>query len=158
MMKKILLSTICCMIMFIGTVMASVPASELAIGGIGIGASGSYVRSVYGNPDDVKSYSWGEIWKYGSFELVFEKDTVLSLKSVGNNGLSTPAGLAVGMKIGTAYDLYGKADYQGKEQTEIVRHPKGCDYHYIYRSSNNMIMILYTNNDVIKAMAITEGH
>jgi len=158
MMKKILLLTICCMIVFIGTVMASVPASELAIGGIGIGASGSYVRSVYGNPDDVKSYSWGEIWKYGSFELVFEKDTVLSLKSVGNNGLSTPAGLAVGMKIGTAYDLYGKADYQGKEQTELVRHPKGCDYHYIFRSSNQMLMILYTKNDVINAMEIKQGY
>ena len=157
-MKKILLSVLSCVIMFAGTAIASVPASELAIGGIGIGASGSYVRSVYGNPDDVKSYSWGEIWKYGSFELVIEKGTVLSLKSMGNNGLGTPAGLAVGMKIGNAYELYGEADSQGSSQTELVRHPKGCDYHYMYRSSDNMLMILYTNNNVINAMEIKQGY
>ena len=156
--KKILFVTMCCIIMLAGTAMASVPTSELSIGGIGIGSSGNYVRSVYGNPDNIKLYDWGESWTYGSFELVLEKNAVLSLRSTGNNGLATPAGLAVGMKYSDAYNLYGKADSQGNAQTEIVRHPKGCDYHYIYFSSNDMLMILYTKNNVIKTIYIVKGH
>ena len=155
---KILFATICCFIMSVCTATASVPASALSIGGIGIGSSGDYVKSVYGNPDNISASPWCEVWKYGSFELTVDKNTVLYLKSKGTNGLATPAGLAVGMKIDTAFDLYGKADYQGTTQTEIVRLPKGCDYHYLYTSSNNMLMILYTKNNVIKEIVITEGH
>lgn len=158
MVKRIMLATICCLIMLAGTALASVPASELSIGGIGVGASGSYVRSVYGNPDNIRSYSWGEIWKYGSFEIVLENNTVLSLKSTSNNGLGTPAGLAVGMKVSTAYDLYGKPDSQGNSQTELVRHPKGCDYHYTYTSANSILLILYTKDNVIKAIEIKQGY
>jgi len=158
MIRKILLSTLFSLIMLVSTALASVPESELSIGGIGIGNSGGYVRSVYGNPDEVKNYNWGAIWRYGSFKVILEKNKVISLESRGNNGLSTPAGVSVGMKMSNAYDLYGKADYQGSSQTELIRHPAGCDYHYTYNSSNSMLLILYTKNDVIRAIEIKQGY
>ena len=121
MMKKILLSTICCMIMFIGTVMvcsAQIAPERVALGGIQVGATMGYVKSIYGEP------SWSE----SSFDRMFgqtltthhygetlsivytENGRVNDIRSTGNNGFATPDGVRVGMNVGALQKVYGQSD------------------------------------------------
>lgn len=85
-----------------------IPESDVAIGGITLGAHASYVRSIYGEPDNISSVKNGKgsqlivLFRYGdSFYVYVEQHSgqVVKVESTGNNGLTTPAGFAVGMKI-----------------------------------------------------------
>ena len=89
-----------------------IPRADVAIGGIALGADESYVRKVYGNPNDrrragpikTKTFIYGT-----TFIIVFnaENNKVWEVKSTGNNGLKTPSGFAVGMKLADVYNRYG---------------------------------------------------
>ena len=95
-----------------------IPIEEIAIGGIDTLAPEAYVRSVYGEPDEITyENSRGaypnsrKIFRYGdSFFIMFDaKDgRAWSIKSTGNNGLATPAGFAVGSDISDVIRRYGK--------------------------------------------------
>ena len=84
-----------------------IPIREIAIGGIDTLASEEYVRSVYGEPDEITYEPWQraqphnqKTFRYGdSFFIVFDADDgrAWRITTTGNNGLATPAGFANGV-------------------------------------------------------------
>ena len=100
-----------------------IPVADIAIGGINLGTTESYVRSIYGEPDEI-SYDSNRLragsinrktFRYGStFFVVFNIDhhpkesTVWEVKSTGNNGLKTPVGFTVGMNLSDVRKYYGQ--------------------------------------------------
>lgn len=124
-MKNNLVAAVAVLIMFSVAICSAapgrydeIPKADIAIGGITLGAEESYVRKVYGNPDKIthtddrrrpgpiktKTFTYGK-----TFIIVFNEETnkVWELKSIGNNGLKTPAGFTVGMKLSDVYNRYG---------------------------------------------------
>ena len=100
-----------------------IPESDIAIGGITLGAQASYVRSIYGEPDNISEVKTGRgspltvCFRYGdSFYVYLEQHSgqVVKVESTGNNGLETPAGFAVGMKISDVARYYGNAGRSGE--------------------------------------------
>lgn len=102
---------------------ANISRADIAIGGINLGTTESYVRSIYGEPDEI-SYDSNRLragpinrktFRYGStFFVVFNIDhhpkesTVWEVKSTGNNGLKTPVGFTVGMNFSDVRKYYGQ--------------------------------------------------
>ena len=94
-----------------------IPKADVAIGGITLGADESYVKRIYGEPNEVsyketRVFGRTKIFQYGnSFFVTFSINKkewhVLEVKSTGNNGLKTPAGFTVGMKLSDVYNRYG---------------------------------------------------
>lgn len=120
--KKMWFVVIGCIIFMMSTCFAArpkeIPVKDIAIGGITINASEDYVRSVYGEPDEItyQNYRGPEpehtkTFRYGnSFFITFDADrnTVHTIKTTGNNGLVTPAGFTVGSKISDVKKYYGE--------------------------------------------------
>lgn len=105
-MKRLILSIFSLLIVSISTVFAAIPDSEFAIGGVTIGSSADYVQSIYGEPthisDKVPNAEGGYSYSYAygsSFYIFFDANTnvVTGIFSTAINGLTTPAGLTVGM-------------------------------------------------------------
>ena len=97
---------------------------RVAIGDIQPNSTTDYVRSVYGEPDEItnrrgtKFYSEGEpdeVWTYGkTFSISFANGKVYSVISEGNNGLTTPDDIKVGdseTKVISVYGQRGKLGY-----------------------------------------------
>lgn len=94
-----------------------IPKADIAIGGITLGAAESYVKRIYGEPNEVSYKETGvfgrtKVFQYGnSFFVTFSNNKkewhVLEVKSTGNNGLKTPGGFTVGMKLADVYNHYG---------------------------------------------------
>ena len=89
---------------------ANISRADIAIGGINLGTTESYVRSIYGEPDEISYDSdrrrAGPInrktFRYGStFFVVFNIDH-------HNNGLKTPVGFTVGMNLSDVRKYYGQ--------------------------------------------------
>ena len=86
-------------LMSVSVCFASIPESEIGIGGITFHASADYVKSIYGEPDNVTTTYNHVLWSgkidnyyYGdSFHIVLRNDQVIWLGSTANNGLATPA-------------------------------------------------------------------
>ncbi len=101
--------------------LASVPDSELSLGGVYFGASMQYVESMYGAPDKKSTTHehplWrGEVttWKYGDSVIVtFSDKKVINVHISATNGFSTPAGVVVGMDYTIPEKLYGAPDKYG---------------------------------------------
>ena len=123
-MKNKLVATVAVLIMFAVAVCSAtpgrydeIPKADIAIGGIALGADESYVKRIYGEPNEVSYKETGvfgrtKIFQYGnSFFVTFSNNKkewhVLEVKSTGNNGLKTPSGFAVGMKLSDVYNRYG---------------------------------------------------
>ena len=90
-----------------------IPKSEAALGGIQIGATADYVRSIYGEPTTARSLDghwcgYTSEWVYGeTFKIDFENGTVTHVEVSANNGITTPAGFAVGQNISAPLAYYG---------------------------------------------------
>ena len=97
---------------------ASIPDSEVALGGIGYKATIPYVESVYGFPDRIISNEssplftgYLDTYYYGdTFSILFQNSSVLRLQTTANNGIHTPSGIAVGSDNSLIEDAYGTAD------------------------------------------------
>ena len=101
------------------TCFATIPTSELAIGGIVPGNSPSYVQSVFGAPTKFKHGTdyYGRtvereiFFTYGkSFKIRFYDDFAISIVSKANNGLSTPSGIHVGSSVTEVKRTFGTPD------------------------------------------------
>lgn len=96
-----------------------VPDSEASLGGITLGSSMSYVRSVYGAPTDripTKDFTHQDAFSniYGNSFYVIEypeDNSVEELYVTANNGLATPMGIAVGVPKSTVDKLYGEGRF-----------------------------------------------
>lgn len=89
--------------------------AEVAIGGVQIGSSMDYVRSIYGEPTHVKNKSsvgpFGASveWTYGdSFKITFGDGQAYDVETSANNGIKTPAGFTVGQNIDLVLNYFGK--------------------------------------------------
>ena len=119
-------------LMSVSVCFAAIPTSEIAIGGITVGSSADYVKSIYGEPDRITTTYNHALWRgkideyyYGdSFHIILSDDKVIWLGTTANNGLATPAGIRVGMKVSTLIDVYGN----GKAHRD--RYGNICDYYY----------------------------
>ena len=92
---------------------AEISPSEVALGGIKLGSSPEYVKSVYGEPT---SYDYGAgnsiIYNYnGTFKIMFSSGKYMYwMETTANNGITTPSGIAVGMNA-SVLNKYGEAYY-----------------------------------------------
>ena len=89
---------------------ASVPDSEISLGGIYFGASMQYVKSIYGTPDK----------------------KVITVYVSENNGFATPAGVIVGMDYTVPQKLYGAPDNHGSSYLFSARESnpyEGLSFH-----------------------------
>lgn len=89
---------------------ASVPDSEISLGGIYFGASMQYVKSIYGTPDK----------------------KVITVYVSENNGFATPAGVIVGMDYTVPQKLYGAPDNHGSSYLFYARESnpyEGLSFH-----------------------------
>ena len=91
-----------------------IPKSEVALGGIQLGATTEHVKSVYGEPtriridkrpvygDAVRTHENVIVWEYGStltFKFEPRNEKVYYIETTGNNGIKTPSGFSVGDKL-----------------------------------------------------------
>ena len=89
---------------------ASVPDSEISLGGIYFGASMQYVKSIYGTPDK----------------------KVITVYVSENNGFATPAGVIVGMDYTVPQKSYGAPDNHGSSYLFYARESnpyEGLSFH-----------------------------
>ena len=87
-----------------------------------------------------------ETWHYGdSFQISMKAGEATSVISSGNNGLTTPEGVGVGMKKQSMTSKYGKP--QSKE-----KYGKRAIYMYELRSGTKMYFIV--NNGIITEMRL----
>lgn len=125
----------------------SISRADIAIGGISLGATENYVRSIYGEPDEISydnnSRRAGPInrktFRYGtSFFVVFDTDNnsnaVWEVKSTGNNGLKTPVGFTVGMNLSDVRKYYGQG--------------RGDENHLAYNANWHNIMFTAKNGKI----------
>ena len=81
------------------------PSSEFSLGGIPLGASKSYVLSVYGEPQS-RGHD-GDCFTYGdSFTIVFNNDKAKFITVSAKNGITTPSGFRVGISISNVKKKY----------------------------------------------------
>ena len=127
---------------------ASISRADIAIGGITIGATESYVREIYGEPDEI-SYESNErragpinrkTFRYGnSFFVVFNTDNnsnkVWEVKSTGNNSLKTPVGFTVGMNLSEVREYYG----QGRGDDNHLAYTADWWYNIMFTGKNGKI-------------------
>ena len=140
---------------------ASVPDSELYLGGIGVDSTNQEVQTLYGDPwvletqgknhalwkGEVKTYEYG---KEKTYKVTFNNDKVIQVYSKANNGLETPAGLHVGMDKEDVLDFYGKPDvineYNGKDK-----------WFYASETNEHKGMVIVIDNKTEKVKEITVG-
>ncbi|OUO40974.1 hypothetical protein B5F82_02735 [Megamonas hypermegale] len=167
-MSKILKSTIITVLfLFIcmATSFASIPRSDMVIGGITMGSSLDYVEQVYGLPN--KSYYGEGDWITGE-SLIYEYVNGNNLFKVvagtkGNfnrivysitcreKGLSTPSGLSVGMNFSEVKKLYGKGSAIKKDMA--VSPIDKCSY-YEYNSGSNIMQFAVDSDGIIRQIVI----
>ena len=134
---------IICMILNISICSAKTFGSEhAAIGGIATGANVDYIKSVYGEPNKIKSNgNNSSTWYYGdTFMITIINDVAVSIITSGNNGLLTPDGIGVGMKKSSITSKYGKAQSIEKYGNRAI---------YIYEVDGGSQMYFIIKNGMI---------
>lgn len=129
-----------------------IPIEQLKIGGVGIGDSLDYVKSIYGEPSivgkKVKNYLYEGITydvSYGDsflLKVLIESDgteNIVNINSTANNGLAMPCGIKVGSPIGDMYKKFG--------MPWRTNFKKDGTYSYAYRTDYTTKILFTTNKD-----------
>lgn len=128
---------------------------QARIGGIGIGDSVDYVKSIYGEPtfigDRGKNYLYDGLYsynmKYGdSFTLSVVENSngtveIIDIDSNANNGLAMPCGIKVGSQVGDMYKNFGMPWRTISD--------KNSNHSYIYRTQYSPKVVFRTNQQHI---------
>lgn len=117
-MKKITSLLVAVLTLLICSVcFADIPPSEVALGGINLGATPEYIKSIYGEPTSYDQEREGTIiYNYnGTFKIMFvfagkSYQYMYWMETTANNGITTPSGVAVGMNA-SVLDKYGEVYY-----------------------------------------------
>ena len=130
----------------------NIEADRAALGGITVGSSANYIKSICGEPKEIKTdYDKSKnltfvTWYYGdTFQIRFVNETVASLTSSGNNGLTTPDGVGVGMKKSVMRSTYGKPAQVDKYNSRAI---------YSYNVDNRFNMLFLVRNGIISEIRI----
>ena len=154
---KLILSTVTMILMSMlismTVCMASVPDSEISIGGVSYGTSIDEVRSSYNAPDKVDTTDRHPLWRgfvdtyyYGtSFKVIFSNCSAVFISSTANNGLGTPSGIYVGNSKQSVIDTYGEPDNKTR------------NYYYYKDEDNNNLGMKFIFNSREKITAIYVG-
>lgn len=129
-MKKSILLTLALTIMLLSSVCHArpLPNSEFCLGGVSVmGMPFSEVKQMYGNPRLVEEKKYYNVYVFGdSVTLHTSKfgnnERVQRITVTANNGWGTPAGLTVGMKTSTLFDLYGYESPRYDKKTGFNRY------------------------------------
>lgn len=157
-MKKIFTAIILSAFLIVGNnfCSAAMPRNEMYLGGLTYGSSTAQMLRMYKSPNKTEGgieymydCTYGKSVKisYDAYNNKIFKITVLD-----NNGWKTPKGLAVGMSVSQAIELYGNADFEkyGAEKAAYVyfhNNGKQNDFGFV------ILADIYT--DKILAMEIT---
>lgn len=120
-------------------------------GGIGIGDSIDYVKSIYGEPTSVgqrgKNYLYDGLYAYDmtygdSFKISVVENSngteeVIDIASTANNGLAMPCGIKVGSSIGEVYKNFG--------MPWRINSAKSIERNYVYRTQYSPKVVFTTN-------------
>ena len=153
MKRRFLLICICILGLNISTCLASkvFNADQAAIGGISAGSSTEYIKGIYGEPNKIRINDNSqdlntETWYYGdTFQIDFVNGIASSVVSSGNNGLSTPDGIAVGMKKSKMTSKYGRPEHADKYGNRAI---------YTYQADNGSKMLFVIRNGVISEIRV----
>ncbi len=118
---RLIILTVVLLSMICSVCMASIPRSELALGGVTLFTRFANVQHIYGQPTST-SYKDYNIWggtsrfytqRYGNGSFIVtatNRDGVVSVTTTADNGIGTPAGIKVGMNQGRLAMVYGEVD------------------------------------------------
>ncbi len=122
-------------------------ADQAAIGGITIGSNENYIKSIYGEPNNIfKREGNAQSWFYGdSFIIDFVDGKVSSIISSGANGLSTPDGISVGMTKKSLKTKYGNPNHSENYKKRSIQ---------TYEIDENIKMIFVIKNKTISEIRI----
>lgn len=153
--KPLFTATLLMATLLIGsTAMAKVDRSQVALGGIPMGAPMSYVRSIYGEPDRTESKHAYKTtvydYYYGNGVHIYSMGTDRAnvINVTANNGWATPAGVTVGMDESIITQIYGPADHTRKS---------GSKTYYEYQPAPHggpAIMIFGVKNGKITSISV----
>ncbi len=108
---------------------AAVQESEIALGGITPGVQAEAMYQIYGQPTrsvseprSTISYLYygntvevrlvpGAAFGYANGQPEFDSKYIAYIKTIGNNGFATPAGIRIGIDEKTVYNIYGTPDF-----------------------------------------------
>lgn len=128
-----------------------IPLEQMRIGGIGLGDSLDYVKSIYGEPTKIgekgKNYLYNGLYGYDimygdSFKLnVIEendgREIITDIISVNNNGLAMPCGIKGGSSIDDVFKNFGMPWFTINSKDG----PTG----YVYRSVGTPKILFFTD-------------
>ena len=123
---------------------------RIAIGGIcPLAVTADYIKSIYGEPTEIikaKVHGTNDLWKYNDTLQIYvgEKNSILLIRSSGNNGLKTPDGIGVGDKIFTVLAKYGPA---------WVSPPNKGDGSYWYQGSHNCLLVFNVKKGIVTSIS-----
>ena len=150
----VMLMLACCSVSF--AAQATLPDSEIAIGGLTVGMSPGNVQDIYGAPDQINSKNGQLFYSYGgTVNILFKKNydnnnpdvEINQIKVTANNGFTTPSGLHVGMTYSEMVNLYGK-------HPAMAGPPHGNEIGYIYYSSKGNVLSIQTVNKKITGIVV----
>ena len=131
-------------------VSASIPPSEVSLGGIQAGATPQYVWNYYGKPEDIIQYHEDSMivtsYFYGASHVKFHDNEAVNIGVNLNNGWATPAGIRVGIAKEDVIRLYGQPDFIADPHPSVGHLTK----YYYYDSSNrfNKLILAFDDNKV----------
>ena len=120
-------------------VFARIPASGVAIGGVGLGTTPGQVKRIYGEPTDsrrvyskadggyITQYIYGNSYSITFYELPGGAYADF-VNCSSDNGLATPAGVLVGMDETVLTSVYGAPDVKSEDPTSHITR-------YVYKAS-----------------------
>jgi len=154
-MKKILTAIILSAFLLLGNSFcnAAMPRNEMYLGGLTFGSSTAQMFRMYGNPTKTEGgVEFLYDCTYGkSVKISYAADInkIFKITVLDNNGWTTPAGLAVGMTIDKAVELYGNADFEKFANGKAV-------YAYFHNNGkeNDFGFIIFVDNETDKILAM----
>lgn len=175
----------CSLVLNIATTHAKPSSDQFSFGGITRDASLEYIMSIYGEPSERISGDTWMTYKYGddgsfSIDFIYDKNFIDRCKGGGSpywhcteirvtadNGISTPAGVAVGMSKQELINIYGEPNtvsakntigWMGKIRKDGIYYDEVCyysDLYLIYSSHYYKHMAFFMNRGKIVAMLLT---
>ena len=147
----LLLICILCLNISICSAAKVLNVDQAAIGGISIGSNTEYIKGIYGEPNSIRvdeesQDTETQTWYYGdTFLIDFVNGIASCVVTSGNNGLSTPAGVSVGMKKKVMKSKYGSPKAVKKYGNRAI---------YTYQTESGVDMVFVVRDDIISEIRV----
>ena len=157
MLRKLFVAAIMSVLVVVGQInlCGAMPYREMFLGGFTVGSSYPEMVRAYGQPVRDKSHAEDNYsCHYGnSVEIGYNgtSNKIQHITVTANNGWKTPSGLAVGMNISDALDMYGEPDYKeiGANKTAY------CHFHRDRKNYLDYGFVILFNNKSGKILELS---